>query len=57
MDLGPTELRPGSHYLSRDLTRLTLLAKVCGVKCLFGFSVSELSSFFTINPKNKKQNF
>ena len=25
---GPTELRPGSHFLSRDLTRLTLLAKV-----------------------------
>jgi len=25
---GPTEVRPGSHYLSRDLTRLTLLAKV-----------------------------
>lgn len=25
---GPTEMRPGGHFLSRDLTRLTLLAKV-----------------------------
>lgn len=28
MENGPTEVRPGSHYLSRDLARLTLLAKV-----------------------------
>lgn len=25
---GPTEIRPGSHYLTRDLARMTLLAKV-----------------------------
>ncbi len=24
---GPTELRPGSHFLSRDLARFTLIAK------------------------------
>lgn len=27
-ELGPTELRPGSHFLTRDLTRSMLLAKV-----------------------------
>jgi len=29
---GPTELRPGSHFVSRDLARLTLLAKVLAIE-------------------------
>ena len=35
---GPTEVKPGSHFLSRDLTRLTLLAKVTWLVVKAGWS-------------------